>query len=278
LPFLSGKQSKRGLDTVLAAMEILLDPARDRNTVLTELYLAVDESELRRSLERCRAFQRLEARGYLDELRARHSYLKRYLPAFLTLPFQGEPGQERLLAAIDLAPKEDGQLDQRLWEITLAFAVRDALRAGDLSLPESRHHVSFSNLIYGDRHWQQERSDAYRELNLPFQADQVIPQLRAEFDEVAKALLKGFPDNPFAKIQDGTLKLKCRDTLPIPPWIKKLRRPIHTCLPRVRIENLLAEVDSRCHFTQAFRPLEGTFAACRTGVCSATRRTHRPRH
>jgi hypothetical protein len=177
---------------------------RGLDTVLTELYLAVDEGELRQSLESCRAFQRLEARGYLDELRARHSYLKRYLPAFLTLPFQGEPGQERLLAAIDLARrigtdelsrlpsnapihfvpgawrrallKEDGQLDQRLWEITLAFAVRDALRAGDLYLPESRHHVSFSNLIYGDRHWQQERSDAYRELNLPFQTDQVIPQ------------------------------------------------------------------------------------------------------
>ena len=143
-----------------------------------------------------------------------------------------------------------------MWEIALAFAVRDALRAGDLYLPESRHHVSFSNLIYGDRHWQQERSDAYRELNMPFQADQVFPQLRAEFDEVAKALLKGFPDNPFAKIQGGTLKLKCRDTLPIPAWIKKLRRLIHTRLPRMRIENLLAEVDSRCHFTQAFRPLE----------------------
>jgi hypothetical protein len=117
-------------------------------------------------------------------------------------------------------------VDQRVWEIALAFAVRDALRAGDLYLPESRHHVSFSNLIYGDRHWQQERSDAYRELNMPFQADQVLPQLRAEFDEVAKALLKGFPNNPFAKIQDGTLKLKCRDTLPIRAWIKKLRRLI----------------------------------------------------
>ena len=73
---------------------------------------------------------------------------------------------------------------------------------------------------------------------------------------MAKALAKGFPDNPFAKIQDGALKLKCRDALPMPAWIKKLRRLIHTRLPRVRIENLLAEVDSMCHFTQAFRPLE----------------------
>jgi hypothetical protein len=35
----------------------------------------------RQALESCRASQRLEERGYLDELRARHTYMKRYLPA-----------------------------------------------------------------------------------------------------------------------------------------------------------------------------------------------------
>ncbi len=277
-------RAKRGLDTVLGAMEILLDPERNRDTVRTELYLAINEVELRQALESCRTFQRLEERGYLDELRARHAYLKRYLPAFLTLPFQGEPGQERLLAAIDLARrlgageisrlppsapiyfvpgawrraalKEDGQIDKSLWEITLAFAVRDALRAGDLYLPESRHHVSFWNLVYDAAHWREARASAYVKLNLPHQAEPVLERLRTEFDQVAKGFLKSLPDNPFAQIQDGALKLKRRDALPMPARIKKLRRLINTRLPRVRIENLLLEVDSWCHFTQAFRPLE----------------------
>src|SRR5262249_44724425 len=44
-----------------------------------------------------------EDHGLQDELRARYSGLRRYLPAFLELPFQAERGSERLLAAIELA-------------------------------------------------------------------------------------------------------------------------------------------------------------------------------
>ena len=43
------------------------------------------------------------------------------------------------------------QADRRLWELALAMAMRDALRGGGLYLPESRHHVSFSNLIYNQQ-------------------------------------------------------------------------------------------------------------------------------
>jgi len=39
------------------------------------------------------------------------------------------------------------QLARRLWEIALAVAMGDALRSGDLYLPDSRHHVSFWNLV-----------------------------------------------------------------------------------------------------------------------------------
>ena len=128
--------------------------------------------------------------GYLDELLARHAHLKRYLPRFLALPFRAERGgADPLLSAIDISRKlEAGEFDQlptdtptqfvpsswrvalldgrdrpdrRLWELALAFAVRDALRSGDLYLAESRHHVSFWNLVYATDQWTAKREDAY---------------------------------------------------------------------------------------------------------------------
>ena len=59
-------------------------------------------SSLRDALADCREFQRLEEAGYQNELRARYSPLRRYLPAFLELPFQAEPGAEPLLRGIQL--------------------------------------------------------------------------------------------------------------------------------------------------------------------------------
>lgn len=153
-------------------------------------------------MEACREFKRLEERGYQDELRARHHHLGRYLPAFLKLPLQAEPRGEKLLAAIELArdleaskkrllpvdtpldfipaawhaslERKDGAIDRSLWEIGLALAVRDALRSGALYLPRSRHHVSFSHLIYSDDRWEQERKGAYQQLALFSEGDQVV--------------------------------------------------------------------------------------------------------
>lgn len=96
-------RAKRGLDTVLRAMDIVLDPERVRETAVTDLYNEIDEPTLRQALNDCRAFQRLEDRGLIDELCTRHSQLKRYLPTFLELPFQAETGSQPLLTAIVLA-------------------------------------------------------------------------------------------------------------------------------------------------------------------------------
>jgi len=81
--------------------------------------------------------------------------------------------------------RKDGRIDQPLWEIALAFAVRDALRSGDLYLSESRHHVSFWNLVYDANRWTEERPQAYLDLSLPSDSNEALPQLQHEFDQVA---------------------------------------------------------------------------------------------
>ena len=75
-----------------------------------------------------------------------------------------------------------GKLDRGIWEISLAFAARDALRAGSLFLAESRDHVSFWNLVYDDRSWQQAREQAYQRLDLPIDGQTFIAKIKAEFD------------------------------------------------------------------------------------------------
>jgi hypothetical protein len=97
------RQAKTGLDIVLAALELMLEPTRPPATIRTDLYAAMDEPTLRTAIQSCRMWQRLEERGFVDELRARYPHLKRYLPTFLTLPFAATPGMQPLLTALDLA-------------------------------------------------------------------------------------------------------------------------------------------------------------------------------
>lgn len=90
--------------------------------------------------------------------------------------------------------------DRRLWELALAFAVRDALRSGDLYLAESRHHVSFWNLVYATDQWSAKREHAYAELSMPTEFDQMVGHLRTELDAAAQSLATGLETNPFAEI------------------------------------------------------------------------------
>lgn len=270
------QRSARNLRTVLDALEALLDESRPREEVTQTL----DVAAVRDAIDGCRELQHTTEHGQLDALRKRHQGLKTYLPQFLQLPFEAEAGSEPLLAAIDFARAlHAGELsiddapidfatgmwrkaltrgrDLRTWDLALAFTVRDALRSGDLYLAESRHHVSFWNLVQGPEQWAAARARAYLEMKLPTVPDQAIDRLRAEFNESLGAFTRGLDENPFARVRDGALKLKRRDALDIPESVDDLRRALEPHLPRIRIEDLLVEVDRRCGFTRELVPPAG---------------------
>jgi hypothetical protein len=67
----------------------------------------------------------------------------------------------------------------------------------------------------------------------------------------------GLETNPFAAIRDGQLELRRRDALEVPERVREVKRVIETHLPRIRIEELLVEVDRWCGFTRELVPLPG---------------------
>lgn len=279
------RRSREGLATLLEAMELLLDTERPRETTLAELYQEIDEQALREARDTCHEYKRLEERGYFDRLLTRYGVLRRYWPAFLDLPFEAHPGSESILDGIVLArrlnagnlrelpegaPTEfvptawrsalkqrDGIIDRRLWEIALALAARDALRSGDLYLPESRHHTSFWNLVYDEARWEKECEQCYLQLNLPSQAERMLLRLREEFESAACAAEHNIKENSFATISENKLQLKRQDALEVPERVREIQQAIEAHLPRVRIEDLLASVNSWSNFTKEFQPLGG---------------------
>src|ERR1700756_1506062 len=124
----------------------------------------------------------------------------------------------------------------------LALAIKDTLRSGDLSLPQSKHHVSFWDLTLSDTRWQEVQTSACDDLQQPPQheAKAVLTQ---QFHEVSALAKQRFACDDFAAIEDGKLKLKRDDKIAVPPAVTTLQKVINARLPLVRIEQLLMEVD-----------------------------------
>jgi hypothetical protein len=87
---------------LIATGQTLLDPTRPSETTLATLLHDLDAADLRAAVTICEERHRLEARGEIDAFRARYPGLRRYFPAFFTLPFQGEPGSEALMQGLDV--------------------------------------------------------------------------------------------------------------------------------------------------------------------------------
>lgn len=275
-------RQKVAVDAVLVATRALLewpeDEPRRRRDFLEEL----NEERLRESVEDLRQFQRLGERGYGDLLLTRYPNLRKYFSGFVRLPFAAEKGSEPLLRAIEIVRRLDdgeltslpadaptsfvpgelrralrrspsGPLQRNAWEMGLALALRDALRSGDLYLPQSKQHVSFWDLLISETRWKQEGADPYMDLQQPVPT-RVRAHLVEEFHQGLQRAHEQFDRDPFARLEQGRLHLRRDDTRRRPD--SRLQRTITASLPRIRVEQLLMEVDQATGFSQCFVPLQ----------------------
>ena len=278
------KRQKRAIDVVLETTELLLEWPEERAFSKAELWQQIDESKFRGSLADLRTFKRLEERGYGDVLLARYPSLRKYFAAFLHLPFAAEQGNDSLLHAIDIirqldagtlkrlpptvptgfVPRElrralkdqTGQINRNAWETGLALAIKDALRSGDLYLPQSKQHVSFWELTLSEPRWQEVQPSACAALQQPPKPE-AKAVLTHQFHDAVTGAKARFAGDDFAEIQEGKLKLKRDDKVIVPAAVTALQKVIDTRLPLIRIEQLLREVDQLTHFSRHFTPVQG---------------------
>jgi TnpA family transposase len=276
------KRQKKAIDIMLDTTDVLFDWPEDISLSKNELWQQVDEQKLIESCQDLRTFKRLVERGYGDFLLARYPSLRKYFAEFIHLPFAASKGNESLIEAIDIVrkldcgelkqlpqdaptafvPKElrralkdrDGNLHRNAWETGLALAIKDALRSGDLYLPQSKQHVSFWDLTLSDTRWQEVRVESYTQLNQP-QPDEAKAVITGQFHQAATEASELFGSDNFASIFDGRLKLKRDDKAVLPDSLTKVQKVIDTSLPLIRIEQLLMEVDRLTKFSRHFTPI-----------------------
>jgi len=277
------KRHKRAVDAILGTTQLLLDWQDDVAKYKTDFFKNDDEKILRRFVEELHNFKKLEERGYGDQLLARYPSLRKYFAQFILLPFQAAQGSESLMLSIEIVRKLDSgelkklpadapflfipkelrqalkdvseNINRNAWELGLALAIKDALRSGDLYLPQSGQHVSFWNLIMNDSSWKETREATYTELQQP-QQQEVKNLLIQNFNQSIADSEKRFESDDFAKIENGKLCLKRYDKAINPSSVIKLQKVIDSCMPSIRIESLLKEVDQAINVSRHFQPIQ----------------------
>jgi len=279
-------RNEKAIDCIEKLVDYLLCQEDSAVLNLTDIYKKTSEKQfIKNARNDMREYKIISKFGYANLLQNRYTSMRRYFPEFLKLPMEAEKGSSILLNAIKLLNTLDnkhtilhdnigfidildnkirssiydknGKIKRSLWEIGLAIAIRDNFRSGNIFLSESNKHVSFWDLIYNEKQWEYEKEKAYIKLKLEKEPVKAIKKLCDTYDQTALNVSNIILKNDFAEVKNGKLKFKKQEPADAPEDVKRIQSLISSYLPKIKIEQLIIDVDRLTGFTKFFTPLHG---------------------
>ncbi|EYB68882.1 hypothetical protein DEIPH_ctg014orf0009 [Deinococcus phoenicis] len=179
----------------------------------------------------------------LDLLREMYAAGKRTLPEHVPIGFVRQKWAGQVFRA--------GAVDRRAYELCVLDELRLALRAGDVWVTGSRKYKDLDAYLLPQGTWQKRLPELSLDLPETFDAFWAAtePRLTGQLREVEDLLARGALSS--VSVQRGRLRIG-KATKAVPDEVELLARRLSVRLPRVKITDLLLEVNAWTRFTEAF--------------------------
>ena len=148
--------------------------------------------------------------------------------------------------------------DNRFWEVSVLFHLRDGFRSGDLWLAQSRRYGDLKQVLVPMAAAQEEMA----RLTMPLDPHAWLADRKARLAAGLKRLASSARNGtiPHGSIENGMLRID-RLTAAVPDEAHELIMDLYRRMPSARITDILLEVDAATGFTEAFTHLR-TGAPC----------------
>jgi len=279
----SGKAINEKVNLYVRIGRVLIEAKANESDPFQAIERVLSWDMFQASVDEAEKLAQPEDFDFLSLVGNSYPQIRRYAPEFLeAFEFRAAPASEAVLKAVVLlrdlnakslrkvpahAPRsfirrrwephvfQGDEIDRRFYELCVLSELRNALRSGDLWVVGSRQFRDFEEYLLPSASF-----NAMKSAGLPLaikldsnvylkeRAEQ-LQQLLVVVEELAK--LGELPD---ATIKDGVLKITPLNNL-VPEEVDVLMRQAYAALPRIKITDLLVEVDAWTGFTEHFTHL-----------------------
>jgi TnpA family transposase len=268
--------------------EVLLDPDVANAAVRKVSFQRVPEDTLRTALAETKQLIRPSNDAYVDFFGRRYSYVRQFAPAFLQqLTFRSSRDNHPLLQALTLlrqldasksrslvpdnAPLafipaawrsyvvgEQGTISRRYYELCTLWMLRQALRAGDIWVENSRRYADPETYLIPPEEWPKRRPEVCELTGTPGAGNPRLAEREADLERLLARVNRQLSDrNSPLRLEDGHLILTPLAAEDRPASVEALADMIGERLPKVDITDLLVEVDHWVCFSEHFTHAAG---------------------
>jgi TnpA family transposase len=268
---------------------VLLDEDIGQENIRSAIFKTIDEETLKSEMAE---IEEILGNKYSDSFKrviARHSYLRQFTPALLRhITFQAETkdkASDDIMEAISLLNRMNAESKHKLpenaptdfipkklrpfvfqndkphkaaWECALLTVLRDQIKSGNLSVPDSKRFASLNTFFIPQAEWASRREAFFARAGLPVNPDDVLAYLTNRLNQAYDRFLECLPDNHYAQLNEEGWQVSSdpaekldygtdSSLNPLKEWIGKHIRTI-------KLPELLIEVDNELRFSRSFMP------------------------
>lgn len=221
---------------------------------------------------------------YLELLDTRYSQLRRYTPKLLeTFEFKATSASLAVIKALELIKElnisgrrnvpesaetsfvkprwskhvfNGDTIDRHYYEMCALAELRSGLRSGDIWVAGSRQFQDFEDYLLTDSAWQSMRSAQTIPVAVATDFTTYIEQRSRELESQLAIVSALMAKDKLVDVRMENERLIITPlTNAVPKEVEALTRKVYGLLPRIKLTDLLVEVDSWTHFTKHFTHL-----------------------
>lgn len=266
---------------------VLLDEDIQQEQIRKTIFTAIDEDALKAEMD---AMEDILGNQYSDSFKrviARHSYMRQFSPALtkhITFQFDtqdktsgdlieaiellnrmNEEGKHKLPenAPTGFIPKkmrpfvfQDNKPLKPAWECALLTVLRDQIKSGNISVPNSKRFASLDTFFIPETEWASRRETFFMRAGLPVNPDEVPAYLTQRLNQAYDRFLECLPNNEYAGLNEEGWQISSDPTEKLDYGTDKILNPLKEWIGQhirtIKLPELLIEVDNDLQFSRFF--------------------------
>ena len=280
------QQIRQALSIFETLGTLVLDEAIEDSAVRHSFFSKIGKDDLGAKLQAVHIWLTGKYSNVFNLIRARFAYIRQFSPFLIrAIRLQSESGSYAadileavaLLREINTGKKrslpEDVPLafvpksvlpyvvvgervDKQAWECSLLLCLRDAIKAGNLSVSMSKRFGRFDDFFMPEDCWRAEREAFFTQAGLPVQPDEVPRYLSARLNQAFDLFLETLTDNAYVTFNNQGWRL-ASDAHGVPSadserMMAPLREWLSDNMRTIKLPDLLIEVDNDLKITRSF--------------------------